>query len=266
MMPTALTVAGSDPSGGAGIQADLKTFSALNVYGMAVIAALTAQNTTGVRGVLDVPADFVAAQLDAVMSDIPPNAVKTGMLGSAAVVRIVARKIREYGAKRVVVDPVMVSSSGTLLLEKAGIEALKYDLLPLAELVTPNLAEAAELSGMDVRDVAGMERAARRIHESGARNVLVKGGHLEGDALDVYFDGREIVHFRSPRIPTRNLHGTGCVLSSAIAGCLALGHTLAESIALSKPFVTEAIEGSLGLGKGAGPVNPLASTRFRNCF
>jgi hydroxymethylpyrimidine/phosphomethylpyrimidine kinase len=257
MIPTALTIAGSDPSGGAGIQADLKTFSALNVYGMAVIAALTAQNTLGVLRVMDVPADFTAAQLDAVMSDIPPHAVKTGMLGSAAVVEIVARKIREYGVKRVIVDPVMVSSSGTLLLETTGIDVLKRDLLPLAELITPNLAEAAELSGMRVHALQDMEQAARRIHGMGARNVLVKGGHLEGDAIDVFFDGAEVVHFRSERNPTSNLHGTGCVLSAAITGGLAIGHTLAESITLAKQFVTAAIRGSLALGSGFGPINPL---------
>jgi len=258
MIPTALTIAGSDPSGGAGIQADLKTFSALNVYGMAVIAALTAQNTKGVRAVLEVPAEFTGAQLDAVMSDIPPSALKTGMLGSAAVVQIVARKIEEYGVRNVVVDPVMVSSSGTPLLEKAAIEVLKRYLLPLAELVTPNLGEASELAGIDVRILADMEQAARRIHGMGARNVLVKGGHLEGDAVDVFFDGSEIVPLRSERVPTRNLHGTGCVLSAAITGGLALGHPLPESIAFAKKFVTGAIRRSLRLGEGSGPINPLA--------
>jgi hydroxymethylpyrimidine/phosphomethylpyrimidine kinase len=258
MIPTALTIAGSDPSGGAGIQADLKTFSALNVYGMAVIAALTAQNTVGVREVLVVPQDFVAAQLDAVFSDIPPNALKTGMLGSAAIVEIVAAKLRKYNARRLVIDPVMVSSSGTVLLDRSGIDALKRDLLPLAELVTPNLAEAAELSGIDVRNIADMEEAARRIHGIGARNVFLKGGHLEGDAVDVFFTGSEIVHFRSERISTSNLHGTGCVLSAAITSGLAFSRDLAESIALAKEFVTQAIGRSLSLGKGAGPINPLS--------
>jgi hydroxymethylpyrimidine/phosphomethylpyrimidine kinase len=258
MIPTALTIAGSDPSGGAGIQADLKTFFALNVYGMAVIVALTAQNTLGVSSVMDVSADFTAAQLDAVLSDIPPQALKTGMLGSAAVVQVVARKIREYRVQHVVIDPVMVSSTGTLLLEKAGIAAMKRDLLPLAELITPNLAEAAEISGLAVRDVADMERACRRIHEMGAHNVLVKGGHLQGDAIDVFFNGSDIAHVRSERNPTSNLHGTGCVLSAAITGGLAQGRTLPESIALAKDFVTAAIRGSLSLGNGTGPVDPLA--------
>ena len=261
MIPTALTIAGSDPSGGAGIQADLKTFTVLNVYGMAVIAALTAQNTVGVCGVMDVPVDFIAAQLDAVMSDIPPRAVKTGMLGSAAAVQLVARKLREYRVQLVVIDPVMVSSSGTLLLERQGIDALKRDLLPLAELITPNLAEAAELSGIEVRNLAGMEQAARRIHAMGARHVLVKGGHLEGDALDVFFNGADIVHLRAERISTANLHGTGCVLSAAITGGLALGQTLAEAVTGAKEFVAVAIRGNLSLGKGAGPIDPLAFPR-----
>jgi hydroxymethylpyrimidine/phosphomethylpyrimidine kinase len=263
MIPTALTIAGSDPSGGAGIQADLKTFSALNVYGMAVITALTAQNTLGVSSIMDVPAGFTAAQLEAVLSYIPPHALKTGMLGSAAVVQVVARKIREYSVQHLVIDPVMVSSSGTLLLEKEGIDALKRDLLPLAELITPNLAEAAEISGIAVHDVADMERAARRIHGMGARNVLIKGGHLEGDALDVFFNGSEIAHLRSARIPTSNLHGTGCVLSAAITGSLSHGHTLGESIALAKDFVTAAIRRSLSLGRGSGPINPLSAIEER---
>jgi hydroxymethylpyrimidine/phosphomethylpyrimidine kinase len=258
MIPTALTIAGSDPSGGAGIQADLKTFSAHNVYGMAVIAGLTAQNTEGVRLVMDVPEDVIAAQLDAVLSDIPPRAVKTGMLGSAAAVQVIAAKLREYSVQRVVIDPVMVSSSGARLLERAGIDELKRHLLHLAELVTPNLAEAAELSGMEVRTLEDMEHAARRMYDMGSRNVLVKGGHLEGDAIDVFFNGAEIIQLRSERVRTANLHGTGCVLSAAIAANLALGHNVAESVALSKEFVTASIRRSLSLGKGAGPINPLA--------
>jgi hydroxymethylpyrimidine/phosphomethylpyrimidine kinase len=257
MIPTALTIAGSDPGGGAGIQADLKTFAALKVYGTTVIAALTAQNTMGVRQVMMIPPEFVAAQLDAVFSDIPPNAVKTGMLCSAAIVAIVAAKLREYRAQRLVIDPVMVSSSGAVLLDRAGIDALARDLLPLSELVTPNLAEAGELSGMEVRHIPDMEEAARRIHGLGVRNVLLKGGHLEGDAVDVFFDGAEFVHLRSERIATSNLHGTGCVLSAAIASELALGRNLRDSITLAKEFVTQAIRHSLSVGKGTGPIDPL---------
>jgi hydroxymethylpyrimidine/phosphomethylpyrimidine kinase len=258
MISTVLTIAGSDPSGGAGIQADLKTFSALNVYGMAVIAALTAQNTQGVRAVMEIPAEFVDSQLDAVLTDIPPLAIKTGMLGSAAVVKVVARRLRGQDIRHIVVDPVMVSSSGTPLLQPEAIEILKRELLPLAELITPNLAEASQLAGLEVNNLSDMERAAQRIHDLGARNVLVKGGHLEGDAIDVFFDGRTTVQLRSERVPGADLHGTGCVLSSAIAANLALGHSLSDSVSLGKAFVTASIRCGLRLGKGSGLVNPLA--------
>jgi hydroxymethylpyrimidine/phosphomethylpyrimidine kinase len=255
MIPTALTIAGSDPSGGAGIQADLKTFSSLDVYGMSVIAALTAQNTQGVRDVMHVPADFVGLQLDAVLTDIPPAAVKTGMLGTAAVVDIVAHKIRRHGVTNLVVDPVMVSSSGVHLLEHAGEDMLKRALLPLALVVTPNLSEAAVLTGTQVNGLQEMEEAARRLHRMGARNVLIKGGHLEGDAVDVFFDGSRMQRLSSPRASTTDLHGTGCVLSAAITAWLACGVPLDDAVQRAKRYVTEAIENSLRLGKGTGPVN-----------
>lgn len=255
MIHTVLSVAGSDPSGGAGIQADLKTFTSLNVYGMCVIAALTAQNTLGVRDVLQIPADFIGLQLDAVLTDIPPLAMKTGMLGTAAAVDIVAHKIRKYGVRNLIVDPVMVSSSGTHLLEHAGEDMLKRSLLPLALLLTPNLAEASVLTGIEVRDPQTMEEAARRLHRMGARNVLVKGGHLDGDAVDLFFDGGRIERLSSPRLSTSDVHGTGCVLSAGVAAYLALGLTLFEAVVRAKEFVTQAIRTSLRLGKGAGPVN-----------
>jgi hydroxymethylpyrimidine/phosphomethylpyrimidine kinase len=255
MIHTALSIAGSDPSGGAGIQADLKTFASLNVYGMGVIAALTAQNTQGVRDVMHVSADFVGLQLDAVMTDIVPAAVKTGMLGTAAVVDVVAHKIRRHGVTNLIVDPVMVSSSGTHLLEHTGEEMLKRTLLPLALIVTPNLAEASVLTGTDVRDTQTMEEAARRLHRMGARHVLVKGGHLEGKAVDIFYDGSRIEKLSSPRIPTTNLHGTGCVLSAAMTAFVALGLPLYDAIVRAKDFVTEAIRTGLRLGKGSGPVN-----------
>lgn len=258
MIHTALTIAGSDPSGGAGIQADLKTFSALKVYGMAVVAALTAQNTLGVRAVMEIPAEFVGSQLDAILTDIPPTAIKTGMLGSAAVVEVVAKQLRGQGIAHIVVDPVMISSSGTSLLQPEAIEVLKRQLLPLAEVVTPNLAEASRLAGLEVQSLLEMETAARRIHEMGARNVLVKGGHLAGDAVDVFFDGRAIVQLRSERVPGADLHGTGCVLSSAIAAHLALGKPLPDAVSLGKTFVTESIRRGLRLGRGSGAANPLA--------
>lgn len=255
MTITALTVAGSDPSGGAGIQADLNTFSRLGVYGMSVIVALTAQNTIGVTGVMDVPADFVARQWDAVMSDIPANAVKTGMLGNAANVSIAAEMIEKYGVKNVVVDPVLASTSGTALLATDAIEALKQQLIPRTLLITPNANEAGILTGMDVRTQDDMEESARRLRDLGARFVLVKGGHLEGDAVDVLFDGSAFNFFRSVRIGHTNIHGTGCVLSAAITAYLAMGNSVSESVRLGKDFITEAIATSLRIGKGAWPCN-----------
>jgi hydroxymethylpyrimidine/phosphomethylpyrimidine kinase len=257
MIHTALTIAGSDPSGGAGIQADLKTFASLNVYGMAVIAALTAQNTIGVAGVEEVRPEFVGLQLESVLADIPPAAVKTGMLGSADVVDTVARILRTHEIKLLVVDTVLASSTGTPLLEAPAVEILKRELLPLAFIVTPNAIEASLLTGVEVRGPAGMEEAARRLHRSGARHVLVKGGHVDGDAVDVFFDGRNFLQFSAPRIPATDLHGTGCVLSAAITGYLALGCGANEAVEKSKNFVTEAIRNSLRLGRGSGPINPL---------
>jgi hydroxymethylpyrimidine/phosphomethylpyrimidine kinase len=256
MIHPVLSIAGSDPSGGAGIQADLKTFSSLKVYGMAVITALTAQNTVGVSDVMEVPAGFVAAQLDSVFVDIQPVAIKTGMLATAAIVELVADRVGKHRIDNLVVDPVLVSSSGKTLLASDALDVLKTKLLPLAAIVTPNLHEAAALTGLEVRDVSGMEVAARRLHESGAASVLVKGGHLEGAAaVDVFFDGKTIQHFRSSRVVTRDLHGTGCVLSAAIAAYLARGHSVEDAAKQGKSFVTKAIEKSLRLGQGSGPVN-----------
>ena len=257
MIPTALTIAGSDPSGGAGIQADLKTFSALKVYGMAVIAALTAQNTTGVRRVMEVPADFVAAQLDAVLSDIPPHALKTGMLFNTAIVEVVAGKVREYGLAKLVIDPVMKSKSGTPLLEPDAIAHFRRFLLPLALVITPNIEEAEMFSGRTIRTAGEMEEAALGIHAMGARHVLVKGGHMEGDATDVFFDGKDFLHLRQERIATQDSHGTGCVLSAAITAHLAAGRTVAEAVQLGKAFVTEAIRNGLRIGRGQGPCDPV---------
>jgi hydroxymethylpyrimidine/phosphomethylpyrimidine kinase len=256
MIHTALSIAGSDPAGGAGIQADLKTFASLNVYGMSVIAALTAQNTVGVRDVLPISAEFVASQLDSVMTDIVPHAIKTGMLGTGAAVEVVAQRLRKYSVDHLVVDPVMVSSSGTHLLDHPGEDALKRHLLPLALLVTPNLTEAGVLTGVDVIDLASMEEAARRLHRMGARHVLVKGGHLDGDsALDVYFDGTKTERLSAPRVYTTDTHGTGCVLSAAITAYLSRGLSVYDAVVNGKAFVTESIRTSLRLGKGSGPVN-----------
>ncbi len=254
---TALTIAGSDSIGGAGIQADLKTFSRLRVYGMSVITALTAQNTSGVLDIMEVPPEFVARQLDAVLMDVPPDALKTGMLKTAAVVEVVACKVREYGLTKLVVDPVMLSKSGARLLDPDAYAAFQRLLLPLALVVTPNTEEARALTGKPIRTTADMEEAARAIHATGARQVLIKGGHLEGDATDVLFDGKEFSRFRSERLPGRDSHGTGCVLSAAITAHLALGKTVREAVQLGKDFVTEAIKNGLRIGKGQGPCDPL---------
>ena len=258
MIPIALTVAGSDSSGGAGIQADLKTFSRLKVYGMSVITALTAQNTAGVTGVLEVPAEFVGRQWDAVMTDAPADVVKTGMLANAAIVEMVAAKIEQYRVDKVVVDPVMVSTSGKPLLHPDAIQFLKNVLAPLALLMTPNTGEARTLTGIEVRDQASMEDAARRICDFGPRYVLLKGGHMEGgDALDVLFDGAAFSYFHAERIAASEVHGTGCVLSAAIAAYLALGNSVEDAVRAGKNFVTEAIRRRLPIGKGANPCDPL---------
>jgi hydroxymethylpyrimidine kinase/phosphomethylpyrimidine kinase len=255
----ALTIAGSDPSGGAGIQSDLKTFSRLRVYGMAVIAALTAQNTRGVSATAAVAPEFVGKQLDAVLSDIPPDAIKTGMLLTADVVAVVAARLKERSVRNLVVDPVMVSTSGTKLLNSDAIETFKRALLPLALLVTPNMDEAGLLTGRTPADVEEMEQAALHIQGMGARNVLIKGGHGTGpDAVDVLFDGSSFIHLRAPRVIAQNTHGTGCVLSAAITAHLAQGIDLEQAVRLGKDFVTEAIQHGLALGTGKGPCDPLA--------
>ncbi|HLH29968.1 MAG TPA: bifunctional hydroxymethylpyrimidine kinase/phosphomethylpyrimidine kinase [Terriglobia bacterium] len=255
----ALTIAGSDPSGGAGIQSDLKTFSRLRVYGMAVIAALTAQNTEGVSGVASVEPEFVSMQLDAVLSDIPPDATKTGMLSTPEIVEAVAGKIHQYRVRNLVVDPVIVSTSGTPLLDSKAIDVFRRILLPQAFIITPNLDEARALTGKPIDTVEDMEEAALRIHGLGAANVFIKGGHGKGDEItDVFFDGSNFTHLRAPRIGSRSTHGTGCVLSAAITAYLGLGKPAGEAIQLGKDFVTEAIRNGLTLGKGIGPCDPLS--------
>jgi len=253
---TALTIAGSDSIGGAGIQADLKTFSRLQVYGMSVITALTAQNTIGVSSVMDVPPDFVLHQLDAVLTDIPPDALKTGMLLNAAIIEVVASKIREHGLTKVVVDPVMFATSGAELLRQDAVRVLQRVLLPLALVITPNINEAQALTGKQIRTTGDMEEAALHVHAMGARYVLLKGGHIEGDATDVLFDGNEFWHICAERIPARDCHGTGCVLSAAITAHLALGRSVREAVELGKQFVTEAIRNGLRIGRGQGPCDP----------
>jgi len=256
---TALTIAGSDPSGGAGIQADLKTFSRLRVHGMAVIAAMTAQNTLGVSAVAEVAPDFVGQQLDAVLTDIRPDAIKTGMLLTAGVIEIVAQKLKQYAIANLVVDPVMISTSGATLMHPDAITVFRQTLLPLAVLITPNTHEAGTLTGKTIRTVRDMEEAAVQVHEMGAAHVLIKGGHVKAeDATDVFFDGQEFSKFQSARIATGDTHGTGCVLSASIAAHLALGKTVKEAVGCGKEFVTNAIRNALRIGHGAGPCNPLS--------
>jgi len=253
-IPRVLTIAGSDSGGGAGIQADLKTITALGAFGMSAVTALTAQNTVAVRGVHEVPPEFVAAQIDAVMEDIGADAAKTGMLGSRAIVEIVADRVRHHAIRPLVVDPVMVAKSGDALLAPDARETLRTLLLPLAEVVTPNLPEAAVLAGIAVTDEAGMCEAARRIHACGPRHVLVKGGHLKGAAADLLFDGREFLWIVRPRVATSNTHGTGCTYAAAIATGLARGMEVPAAVEWARDALQAALEGSLELGRGCGPL------------
>ncbi|MBI2879173.1 MAG: bifunctional hydroxymethylpyrimidine kinase/phosphomethylpyrimidine kinase [Candidatus Rokubacteria bacterium] len=251
-IPKALTIAGSDSGGGAGIQADLKTFTAFRVYGVSVLTAITAQNSLGVQGVQNLPPEFVARQIDSVLGDIGADAVKTGMLSTALIIRAVASGLREHRVERLVVDPVMVAKSGDPLLEPEARAALVREILPLALVVTPNLHEAAALAGLPVGTPEEMEEAARRIHRLGPRHVLVKGGHLKGDALDLLFDGQAFIPFRAERIPTPHTHGTGCTYSAAIAAGLARGLHLSEAVGEAKRYVTRAIREGFAVGRGVG--------------
>jgi len=252
---TALTIAGSDSGGGAGIQADLKTFSALGVFGTSALTAITAQNTVGVMAVFELPPDLVAAQIDAVVTDIGVDAAKTGMIANSELIRVVAAKIREHGIATLVVDPVMVATSGDRLLGEEAVGALREELLPLATVVTPNLPEAGVLLGREVSTLAEMRDAARAIVGLGARSAIVKGGHLDGDAVDVFYDGERFTDLPAKRIATTSTHGTGCTLSSAIAALLARDASLDEAVGGAKAYVTAAIERAFPLGHGHGPVH-----------
>jgi hydroxymethylpyrimidine/phosphomethylpyrimidine kinase len=255
-IPVVLTIAGSDSGGGAGIQADLKTFDAFRVFGTTAVTAVTVQNTTGVQGVHLIPVGTIRAQIHAVVEDLHPLACKTGMLGSDAIVSAVAHAIRESAIGSYVLDPVMVATSGDRLLDAGAEQAIVRELLPLATIITPNLDEAAILAGMEVRTVAQMETAARSLAERGARAVLVKGGHLEGDrVIDVFYDGAAMHSFDRARIDTRHTHGTGCTLSAAITAELALGRDLLTAVGSALDYVHRAIENAPNLGQGSGPLN-----------
>jgi len=251
----ALTIAGSDSGGGAGIQADLKTFAARGVYGTSAITAITAQNTRGVTGVVELSPEIIAAQIDAVVSDIGADAAKTGMLSSAAIIEVVSAKLRQWRIERLVVDPVMVAKSGDRLLRVDAVSALRDKMLPLALILTPNLAEAEVLVGHPVRTIDEMEQAAREIVALGARNVVIKGGHAAGEAVDVLFDGREVTRYAAEHIATTSTQGTGCTFSAAIAAELAKGASVPDAVAAAKQYVTAAILQAPNIGGGHGPLN-----------
>lgn len=254
-MRTALTIAGSDCSGGAGIQADIKTMTAHGVYAMSVVTALTAQNTTGVEGISDIKEDFLELQLDCVFQDIFPDAVKTGMFSSAAAIRTVSGKLREYKARNIVVDPVMVSTSGTRLISDAATEILKAELFSLANVITPNIPEATVLSGIEILTDSDMVTAAALLYETYGCAVLVKGGHKIQDANDLlYIDGKA-KWFQGIRLKNEHTHGTGCTLSSAIASNLAKGYPMEEAVNRAKIYISEALREVLDLGKGTHPLN-----------
>lgn len=253
-MKTVLTIAGSDPSGGAGLQADLKTITAHGLYGMSAITALTAQNTTGVYGIMPCPPAFLAQQLDCIFQDIPPDAVKIGMAGGVDQIQVIAQKLGQFHAQRVVLDPVMVATSGGRLLANEAVQAVVELLLPLCTLITPNIPEAEVLAEMSITNAQDMERAAAVIGQRGPA-VLIKGGHRTEDANDLLWEKNHAVWFKGERIATENTHGTGCTLSSAIACRLAQGDSLEESVRRAKGYLTGALGAGLNLGKGSGPID-----------
>ena len=254
-MKTALTIAGSDCSGGAGIQADLKTMIMNGVYAMSAITALTAQNTTGVRAIQESTPDFLKQQIDAVFEDIYPDAVKIGMVASSELIRVVADRLRYYEAKNIVVDPVMVATSGSALMKNDAVQTLIEELLPVSTLVTPNIPQAQVLSGLTIETKEDMVTAAKQIGDSYHCAVLLKGGHSINDANDLLYADGVLVWFEGKRIDNPNTHGTGCTLSSAIASNLAKGFTLAESVRRAKDYISGALSAQLNLGKGSGPMN-----------
>lgn len=254
-MKTALTIAGSDSSGGAGIQADIKTMTAHGVYAMSAVTALTAQNTTGVTGIMEVTPEFLREQIDDIFTDIYPDAVKIGMVSSSRLIEVIAERLAHYGAANIVVDPVMVATSGARLIGEEAVDTLKERLLPMATVLTPNIPEAEVLSGMDVRTAEDMERAAALIGDTYGCAVLVKGGHQLNDANDLLYRGGRLKWFRGKRIHNPNTHGTGCTLSSAIASNLAKGRDLDASVEMAKRYLSLALSDMLDLGRGSGPMN-----------
>ncbi len=254
-MNTALTIAGSDSSGGAGIQADLKTMTAHGIFAMSAVTALTAQNTTGVTGIMEVTPDFLAQQIDCIFTDIAPDAVKIGMVSSASLISVIAERLTHYKARNIVLDPVMVATSGARLIEETAVETLCRELMPLARMITPNIPEAELLTGSRIGNAQDMEQAAKLLYERFGCAVLVKGGHAVTVGSDVLYDGRELTWFRTEPVSNPNTHGTGCTLSSAIASNLAKGKPIPEAVRDAKRYLTGALKAMLDLGQGSGPLN-----------
>ncbi len=248
-MKTALTIAGSDPTGGAGLQADLRTFKSMGIHGLSVPSVLTAQNTEGVHRIQPIDADFVSAELDLLLRDIKPDAVKTGMLYNSEIVGIVLEKVRQYRLKNLVIDPVTISSTGVRLLDEKGLEIMKQELFPEAMVITPNIHEASSLTGMEIRTESDMKVAAEKLRESGPKAVIITGGHLEGKAEDLLFDGKEFLLIENEMLEGE-FHGTGCVFSSVITACLALDYDLKEAFLKAKDFVWNAMENASVVGRG----------------
>lgn len=262
-MKKALTIAGSDSSGGAGIQADIKTMTANGVYAMSAITALTAQNTTGVAAIMEVTPEFLGQQLDSIFTDIFPDAVKTGMVASCGLIEVIADRLKKYGAKNIVMDPVMVATSGARLISEDAVECLKEKLIPLADIITPNIPEAEVLSDMKISSAGDMENAAKAISQSFGCNILLKGGHSINDANDLLMTAEGPQWFNTKRIDNPNTHGTGCTLSSAIASNLAKGYSPAESVRLAKEYISGALEAMLDLGHGSGPLDHMHDIKSR---
>jgi len=260
-MKKVLTIAGSDCSGGAGIQADLKTIAAHTMYGMSAITALTAQNTVEVKKIMEVTPEFLEEQLDCIFSDIMPDSIKIGMVAAKPLIEVIVNKLKEYKAKKIIVDPVMVSTSGHELLSADSIAYLTDELLPLASVITPNIPEAEILSAMSIRKESDMIKSAQVISEKIQGSVLIKGGHSINDATDLWYNGSEVYWFRSKRIDNQNTHGTGCTLSSAIACNLAAGYSMKESIQNAKDYLSGALEAMLDLGSGSGPLDHMYQYR-----
>ena len=255
VMRKVMTIAGSDSGAGAGIQADLKAIAAMGAYGTTAITSITAQNTLGVKRVYNLPLEIIEAQIDTVMEDISAHAVKTGMLATREIILLVSKKIKEYKMDKLVVDPVMVATSGDILLENDAVETLIHELMPLAEIVTPNIKEAEVLSGLTIHTIHDMEAAAKQIAKMGPNYVIVKGGHRREDAMDILYDGKEIFYFPGERVNTNNTHGTGCTYSAALAACIAQEMTMTDAVTRVKQYITGGLANSLAIGKGNGPVD-----------